>query len=237
MLTAPRIVRTERAVRPCLPMTLPTSCGATLSLRTVFSSLPTACTSTASGSSTRARAISRTSSSTATISFWVIYLPLTVCIQKSYLDRARIVAYPFASVSNSVNGKQGADRGLHLKRNGVRKLGCSGRGMLLDQLGHGGRKLGADATPVADALVLQIDRGWVGAGVVGAHHFNRPAVAGAVLLNNHDAIVGLLAGAKTRQTNHDHGVTVPFKIQCLVRFGGLLRPRRGDRPDRARPVR
>ena len=29
MLTAPRMVRTERAVRPCLPITLPTSCGAT----------------------------------------------------------------------------------------------------------------------------------------------------------------------------------------------------------------
>src|ERR1035437_5216014 len=62
MLTAPRMVRTERAVRPCLPITLPTSCGATLSLRTVFSSRSTDSTATAAGSSTKACAISLTSS-------------------------------------------------------------------------------------------------------------------------------------------------------------------------------
>src|SRR5271155_2162671 len=74
MLTAPRIVRTERAVRPCLPITLPTSCGATFSLRTVFSSRFTVSTATASGSSTSARAISRTRSSTASISSWVMHV-------------------------------------------------------------------------------------------------------------------------------------------------------------------
>src|ERR1700723_409483 len=75
MLTAPRIVRTERAVRPCLPITLPTSCGATRSFSTVLSSRSMDSTATAAGSSTSAWAISRSSSTTELrelVSFWVI---------------------------------------------------------------------------------------------------------------------------------------------------------------------
>ena len=87
--------------------------------------------------------------------------------------------------------------------------------MLGNQLGHDRRKLRAHALPVADPLLLQVDRGWAGAGIVGAHHFDGTAIAGAVLLNDNDTIIGLLAGAKARQTNHDHGDSVPFRFRCF----------------------
>jgi len=93
----------------------------------------------------------------------------------------------------------------------------SGRRILGNQLGHDGRKLRTLAPPVGDAFVLQINRGRVGAGIVGADDLDRTAIAGAVLLNNHDTIIGLLGGANARQTNHHHGDTVPFKFQCSVR--------------------
>jgi len=96
--------------------------------------------------------------------------------------------------------------------------------MLLHDLGHRGRKLRAHATPVADAFMLQFNRSGAGAGIVGPHYFNRTAIAGAVLLNHNDAVVGLLAGANARQTNHDHGDTVPFKSivgACLEFQDGL----------------
>ena len=43
----------------------------------------------------------------------------------------------------------------------------------------------------------------------------RAAVAGAVLLDDHDPIVGLFRGANTRQTNHYHGDTGSFQIPEL----------------------
>src|SRR5215471_10352360 len=57
---APRIVRMERAVRPCLPITLPKSLGATRSSSTVTCSPATSRTATSSGMSTRAFAMSST---------------------------------------------------------------------------------------------------------------------------------------------------------------------------------
>src|SRR3990172_5764650 len=59
---APRMVRMERAVRPCLPMTLPRSDGSTRSSSTVTCSPSTAFTVTLSGWSTRDLAICSTSS-------------------------------------------------------------------------------------------------------------------------------------------------------------------------------
>src|ERR1035438_8256706 len=55
---APRIVRMERAVRPCLPITLPRSLAATLSSKTVTCSPSTSLTTPSSEISTRAFAIS-----------------------------------------------------------------------------------------------------------------------------------------------------------------------------------
>src|SRR5579864_855054 len=55
---APRMVRMDRAVRPCFPMTLPRSLGATRSSKTVTCSPSTTCTATSSGMSTRAFAMS-----------------------------------------------------------------------------------------------------------------------------------------------------------------------------------
>lgn len=62
MLAAPRIVRIERAVRPCLPMTLPRSAGATRSINAVPSLSGAACTVTSSGRSTSALAMPETRS-------------------------------------------------------------------------------------------------------------------------------------------------------------------------------
>jgi hypothetical protein len=62
MLAALRIVRMERAVRPCFPITLPTSLAATRKRIAVHSPSSTASTVTLSGSSTKARAISATRS-------------------------------------------------------------------------------------------------------------------------------------------------------------------------------
>src|SRR5664279_4196573 len=153
MLTAPRIVRTERAVRPCLPITLPTSCGATRSLRTVFSSRSTDSTSTAAGSSTKARAISRTSSSTATISFWVIALAPDLHPKVGDLDlcaNSNSTSGSPSVLQRTVNGNDRAHyQGEERERSGRggffhRSLGRE----LRYQLGNDRRKLCAVATPV-----------------------------------------------------------------------------------------
>jgi hypothetical protein len=93
--------------------------------------------------------------------------------------------------------------------------GCGSR-VFCDDLGNGWGQLGADAAPVTDTLVLEFDGGRLGAGIIGAYNFNGAAVAGAILLDDDDAVVGLLAGANARQTNHDHGDAVPFKVQMLL---------------------
>src|SRR5581483_797443 len=60
MLAAARMVRSERAVRPCLPITLPRSLSATRNSRTVSPPSSTASTDTWLGSSTSTLAISST---------------------------------------------------------------------------------------------------------------------------------------------------------------------------------
>ena len=84
------------------------------------------------------------------------------------------------------------------------RLGSDGLS-LGDQFLDAVRNLGSLAGPMIDAVALEQDGGGVGAGIVGADYFDGAAVAGAVLFNDDYAIVGLLAGAKARQTNHDHG--------------------------------
>ena len=72
------------------------------------------------------------------------------------------------------------------------------------ELADGLGELGAFGCPIVDAVTLEVDRSGAGAGIVGADHFDGASVAGAVLFNDNDAIVGLLTRANARQTNHQH---------------------------------
>jgi len=102
------------------------------------------------------------------------------------------------------------------------ELGCdrirnhSRRRIFGYQLFKNRSKLRTDTAPIGDAIIIEHHRSRVGTRVVGTDDLNRTAIAGAVLFNDHDTIIGLLASAKTRQTNHHHGDTVPFEIQCSV---------------------
>jgi len=78
--------------------------------------------------------------------------------------------------------------------------------VLGEELANGLGELGSLACPVIDAVALEVDAGGLGAGIVGADHFNGAAVAGAVLFDDNDAVMGLLTGANARQTNHQHRV-------------------------------
>ena len=62
----------------------------------------------------------------------------------------------------------------------------------------GFRELGTITSPIGDAVVLQIHGGRSGAGVVGTYDFHGAAIAGAVLFDDNDAVVGLLARSNTR---------------------------------------
>ena len=84
-----------------------------------------------------------------------------------------------------------------------------------EELGDAVRHLSASADPVGDAVALELDRSGVGAGVVGADDFNGTTVARAILLNDNDAVMGLLAGAYARQTDHQH-LGIPLETtMCL----------------------
>src|SRR5205807_1159232 len=76
------------------------------------------------------------------------------------------------------------------------------RGSLREQLVHTLRHLRALGHPVFHALTFHFDRGGIGAGIVGPHHFHGTAVARARLLNDHNAIVRFFARTHARQTNH-----------------------------------
>src|ERR1700722_6254709 len=85
----------------------------------------------------------------------------------------------------------------------VLRRGC-GRAVSRQQLGYAFGGLCSVVGPVLDALTLQIDGGRAGARVVRAHHLDRPAVAGAVLLNHNNTIIRLLPCTEASQTNHQH---------------------------------
>ena len=67
-----------------------------------------------------------------------------------------------------------------------------------------GAHAGAVADPVIDAVALQLQRGRRSARIIGPDDLNRAAVAGAVLFDDNNAVVGLFAGADARQTDHQH---------------------------------
>jgi hypothetical protein len=92
-------------------------------------------------------------------------------------------------------------------------------GLMLDEeFSYCLRELCALGGPIIHAVALNIDAGGVGAGIVGAHYFDRAAVTSAVLFDNNDAIMGLLTGANARQTNHQHRVD---PLKNLNVFRGL----------------
>ncbi len=95
--------------------------------------------------------------------------------------------------------------------------------MLGQELPDGLRELGSLAGPVVDAVALEVDSSGLGAGVVGADDLDRAAVAGAVLFDDNNAVMGLLTGANARQTNHQHWVD---PLKTLEWFQGR-RPRTG----------
>ena len=64
------------------------------------------------------------------------------------------------------------------------------------------RQPGSVAGPIVDAVTLEVYGCGICTRIIGADDFDRTAVTGAVLFNNNDAIVGLLAGANARQTDH-----------------------------------
>lgn len=94
-------------------------------------------------------------------------------------------------------------------------LWWNGRKELADAL----RELGSIAGPIADAVTLEEDGGRLGAWVVGPDDFDGTAITGAILFDNHDAIVGLLTCADARQTNHQQG-EAPKKVLKILGEAG-----------------
>ena len=97
--------------------------------------------------------------------------------------------------------------------------------VVLEQLGNAIGELGAVAGPILDAVFLEQHACRVGARVVSPHHFNRTAIARAILLDHNNTVVRLLARSKARQTNHQHRISVPFSKLFRIVSGlssGLL---------------
>src|SRR6185437_10572983 len=185
MPAAPRIVRMERAVRPCLPMTFPRSLGATFSSSTVTCSPSTSLTETSCGISTRAFAIS-------SINCLIRPPPGPIVTRSRVKERPRTSSLQGFLVM-FLTFRRACGNGL-----GGRLCGW----ILFDETFDGIGELGAVLGPVLDAVVLQQNLGRVGGRVVGADHFNVAAVASPLLFNHDYTIEGLLFGAETRQTNH-----------------------------------
>ena len=102
--------------------------------------------------------------------------------------------------------------------------------MLGEQLADGLGELGTIGGPVVDAIALEVDGGWLGAGVVGAYDFDGAAVAGAVFFNHNNAVVGLLAGAYARQTDHQHrGSSSQITLQSVSGCCLVVESLHGDR--------
>src|SRR6185312_9999816 len=92
-------------------------------------------------------------------------------------------------------------------------LCCSCRGgcrRLAQKLPEAIGKPGAVPDPVVDAVALQLKRGRRRTRIIGAHNLDGAAVAGTILFDDDNAVMGLLTGANARQANHQH-VKSPLK--------------------------
>ena len=85
-----------------------------------------------------------------------------------------------------------------------------GNWSLGEELADAVGELRSVASPVVDTVALEQDGGRSGARVVGSDDLDGTAVAGAVFLNDDNAVVGLLARSNARQTDHQH-LAEPFK--------------------------
>jgi hypothetical protein len=83
----------------------------------------------------------------------------------------------------------------------LRNLGCCGcefDRLLRQKLSYTVRQLCAVAGPILNPVALQVNGRRVRAWIVGANHLDRTAIAGAILFNHNDAIVGLLTRSNAR---------------------------------------
>src|SRR5205085_4289576 len=173
MLAAARMVRSERAVRPCLPMTLPRSVGATRSSSTVSSGSATTVTETCAGSSTNTLAISSTS------------------VRISPLCSAIKVPSNMGDPTYKGPATDGSGSGFAAGR------GCG----LGEQASHTVRELRALGNPVLDAVALQVNAGGAGPRIVRAHNFHEAAVARPLLVDHYHSIIRLFARTHARQAD------------------------------------
>jgi hypothetical protein len=96
--------------------------------------------------------------------------------------------------------------------------------VVLEQLGDTIGELRSIAGPMRNAVLLQQDARGIGTRVIRSYHLDRTAIARAVLLDHHNSVIRLLARSKTRQTNHQHRIFLPFgKLSKIVSgwFSGL----------------
>jgi hypothetical protein len=92
---------------------------------------------------------------------------------------------------------------------------------LREQFSDAVGELGAVAGPVVNAIALEGDGRGVRAGIVGSDDFDRAAIAGAVLFDHNDAVVGLLPRSNARETNHQHWAK-PFENEYVKNRWDLL---------------
>jgi hypothetical protein len=72
------------------------------------------------------------------------------------------------------------------------------------QLAHALGKLRAIASPVVNAVTLQLHRRRSSARIVDPDNFNRPAITRTVLFDHNYTVMRLLPRSNARQTNHQH---------------------------------
>src|SRR5450755_1673420 len=112
-----------------------------------------------------------------------------------------------SSVINAgISGAFAIDKFPVLRRSRLWSAGRSGSAgrSLVHQLLYPVRHLRALARPISDALALKKDGCGLCPWVVSAHHFHRAAVTCAVLLDDNNTVMRLLARTTARETNHQH---------------------------------